>query len=481
MSCRLNPSRLFAAALPLLLSACAAVGPDYRTPEIPVPAAWRGGAPADAAAPALGRWWQSLDDVQAVALVDAALEHSPDLLSAQANLRAARAQWRAAGADLGPTLEGATGASRSRGSRETGSSGDANTFYQAGFDARWELDLFGATRRGIEAARADLAASEYTLADAQASLVAEVLTNLTQYRATAQRLEIARRNLAAQGETLQITDWRVQAGLVGALDLEQARANQAQTEAQVPALETQLEAYANALAVLVGLPPGQLQGPLATGADLPPVPARVDTGIPADLLRRRPDLRAAERQLAAATARIGAAEAARYPSVVLTGSLGLEALSFGALGGAEALTRSLAGSIGATLFDGGRLRAQVDLQQANRDAAYEAYRQAVLVALQDVEDALVEVANGRRREGSLATAAEAARNAALLARHQYEAGIVDFRTVLDTERTRLAAEDSHASARAELVTARIRLIKAVGGGLPAEAGDPRQLQMGMIR
>jgi len=464
-----NALRLLTLAGVLLLSGCAAVGPDYVRPALALPATWQGNAPVAAADPALAQWWRHLDDVALVALVDAALDNNPDVLSAAARLRAARAQLRAAGADLGPTVDASTSASRSRGSRETGSSGDARTLYQAGFDARWEADLFGANRRALEAARADASASEYSLADAQASLVAEVVTNVTRYRSTVQRLDIARRNLAAQGETLQLTDWRTQAGLGSALELEQARTNRAQTEAQIPALETTRDGYANALAVLVGVPPGQVQAQLGGAVDLPNLPDTIDAGVPADLLRQRADLRAAERQLAAATARIGAAQAQRYPSITLSGSLGLEALSFGALGGADALTRSLAASIGATLFDGGRLVAQVDLQKANRDEALEAYRKSVLVALQDVEDALVSVSNGRRRVASLETAAEAARNAALLARHQYDAGIVDFQTVLETERTRLSVEDSHATARADLVAARIQLMKALGGGwIPAD-------------
>lgn len=468
----------------ILLTGCAAVGPDYARPDMPVPATWRGSATTAALDPVLAHWWRQVDDVQVVALVDAALDNSPDVLSAQARLRAARAQLRAAGADLGPTVDASTGASRSRGSRETGSSGDARTLYQAGFDARWEADLFGANRRTLEATRADARASEYSLADAQASLVAEVVTNVTRYRSTVQRLDIARRNLAAQSETLQLTDWRTQAGLGSSLELEQARTNRAQTDAQIPSLETTRDGYANALAVLVGVAPGQLQAQLGNGTELPRLPEIVDAGVPADVLRQRPDLRAAERQLAAATARIGAAQAQRYPSIVLSGSLGLEALSFGALGGAEALTRSLAASVGATVFDGGRLRAQVDLQRANRDEALETYRKSVLVALQDVEDALVSVSNGRRRVDALASAAESARNAALLARHQYEAGIVDFQTVLDTERTRLSVEDSHATARADLVAARVQLMKALGGGwLPDDANQDTEPHtvVGMIK
>jgi len=460
-------ARLASLTAALLLVGCASVGPDYARPALSLPATWQ--AQATQAPAQLTHWWQHTGDDQLTALVEAALTGSPTLGAAEARLRAARAQLRAAGADLGPTIEASGGASRSRGSRETGSSGDARTLYQAGFDARWEADLFGANRRAQEAAEATAESTRYTLADAQATLVAEVVSNYVLFRNTEQRLRIARTNLGAQSETLQITDWRVQAGLSNALTLEQARANRAQTAAQIPALETTLAAYANALAVLSGGAPGSLTQALGEEKPMPDIPVLVSPGIPADLLRQRADLRAAERTLASATAQIGAAEAQRYPSITLSGSLGVEALSFGALGGAESLTRSLAASIAATLFDGGRLVAQVDLQRANRDEALENYRQAVLVALQDVEDALVAVRNGERRVELLSVAAESARNAALLARHQFDAGVADYETVLDTERTRLSAEDSHASAQADLATARIQLIKALGGGWVPDA------------
>jgi len=467
MSSAQTTVRLTSLTVALLLAGCVAVGPDYQRPALDVPANWQGLARAQAPE-ALAHWWQQTGDEQLVALVDAALAGSPTLAAAEARLRASRAQLRAAGADLGPTIEASGGSSRARGSRETGSSGDARTLYQAGFDARWEADLFGANRRTQEAAEASADASRYSVADARATLVAEVVSNYVLYRSTEQRLGIARTNLNAQSETLQITDWRVQAGLATSLALEQARANRAQTAAQIPALETTLAGYANALAVLTGQEPGVLTSVLASERPMPDIPAQVATGIPADLLRQRPDLRAAERTLAAATARIGAAQAQRYPGITLSGSLGVEALSFGALGGAESLTRSLAASIAATLFDGGRLVAQVDLQKANRDEALENYRQAVLVALQEVENALVSVRNGERRVASLSVAAESARNAALLARHQFDAGVADYETVLETERTRLSAEDSHAAARADLATARIQLIKALGGGWVAD-------------
>lgn len=435
-----------------------------------MPIAWHGEAQAAPAA-GLGQWWQDIDDPVLQMLVSAALADSPDLAAAEARLRAARAQWQAAGADLMPDVGASAQGSRSRGSRETGSSGQAVERYQAGFDASWEVDLFGGLRRTREAAQADLDAAVLTLADARASLVVEVVRTYVLYRSTAQRLSIAQDNLAAQGETEQLTDWRVQAGLTSSLALEQARANRAQTEAQIPAFETTLAGYGNALAVLVGQAPGQWPVVLGQGqAAIPQLPSDLALGVPADLLRQRPDLRAAERSLAAATARIGAAQAQRYPSVTLSGSLGFEALSLGALGGADSLTRSLAATIGATVFDGGRLVAQVDLQRANRDEALETYRQAVLAALQEVEDALVSVRNGQRRVASLGQAAESARNAALLARHQYEAGLADYETVLDTERTRLSAEDGHAAALADLATARLQLIKALGGGsIPGNA------------
>ncbi|MBW8370946.1 MAG: efflux transporter outer membrane subunit [Thiobacillus sp.] len=455
------------------LAGCVAVGPDY-TPAAPdVPDGWKridaAARPVTHAAATgdLSQWWQGLNDPLLSQLVAEALQASPDLRTAQARLREARARRTVAAAARFPGVTASGSARRSQSSEETGS-GDARNAFSAGFDASWEIDVFGGVRRSVEAAEADLESSGANLDNTRVSLASEVALNYVEVRALQTRLGIARANLASQSETLQLTDWRAQAGLVSSQDVEQARSNREQTRAQIPSLETSLAESEHRLDILLGRAPGTLHARLAATGELPAVPAQIAVGIPADTLRQRPDVRAAERKLAAETARVGVAEAARYPSFTLSGSIGLEALTLGALGNGGATSSLLAG-ITSPVFNAGRLRAQVEIQDAVREQAQVSYEQAVLTALQEVENALVALARNRERVEALAIAAESARNAAELARQRYSAGLIDFQSVLDTERSVLSAEDSLASARADGVLALIRLYKALGGGWSPQA------------
>ena len=445
------------------------VGPDYQAPTPDVPAGWtrldptarpvaRAETPGD-----LSQWWQRLNDPLLSGLIDEALQASPDLRTAQARLREARARRTVAAAGQYPNVTASGGASRSQSSEEVGS-GETRNFFSAGFDASWELDVFGGVRRSVEAAEADLASSLASLEDTQVSLASEVALNYVEVRTRQILLGIARDNLASQSETLQLTEWRAQAGLVSSQDVEQARSNREQTRAQIPLLETSLAEAEHALDILLGRTPGTLHARLAAPRELPVLPDQIAVGIPADTLRQRPDVRAAERRLAAETARVGVAEAARYPSFNLSGSIGLEALTFGALGSSDAVASSLFAGIAGPLFDAGRLRAQVEIQDAVREQAQVAYEQTVLVALLDVENALVALVRNRERVEALASAVESVRNAAQLARQRYSAGLIDFQSVLDSERSVLLLEESLASARANGVQALIRLYKALGGG-----------------
>ncbi|TLN13667.1 efflux transporter outer membrane subunit, partial [bacterium] len=408
----------------LSLSACSTVGPDYLTPKLDVPDRWsrmeQAAAAESPAAPVaeLGRWWQVFADPLLSQLVDEALRASPDLRSATAKLREARARRVVSAAGLFPQVTASGSASRSESSKETGS-GASRELFSVGFDASWELDLFGGVRRGVEAAAADLAAVEASLHDSQVTLVAEVARSYTEVRTLQTRLGIARTNLNSQTETLQLTQWRAQAGLVSSLDVAQARTNQEQTRAQIPSLETSLAEAEHRLDVLLGKTPGTLHPRLAAGGSLPTTTEQIAVGIPADTLRQRPDVRAAERQLAAATARVGVAQAARYPSFKLSGSIGLEALTVGALG--NGATSSLLAGITAPIFNAGRLSSQVEIQDALREQAQVAYEKTVLGALQDVENALVALRSNRERSAALAQAAASAQTAEQLARQRYSA------------------------------------------------------------
>ncbi len=462
------------AAVAVVASGCATAGPDYRKPDVPVPAAWsRGGSPdaSTAAAPAgeLSRWWERLGDTTLTGLIERALSGGTDLRTARAKLKEARARRGLAGAERFPTVTASASASRSRESGSEGGPGDTNSLYSAGFDAAWEPDVFGGARRGVEAAQADMETAEADLHATQVTLAAEVALNYVEARSYQARLAIATKNLASQSETHQLTDWRAQAGLATSLDVEQSRANLEQTRAKIPVLTASLAEAEHRLAVLLGQPPGAVRATLAAPGPVPAVPDAVAAGIPSDALRNRPDVRSAERKLAAETARVGQAMAARYPGFTLNTSIGLEALALGGLDAGGAVTRSLLAGVAGTIFDGGRLRRQVEIRDAVQEQALVGYEAAVLTALEDVENALVSLSESRKQQTALRAAVEAAQNAALLASYRYTGGMIDFQAVLDTERTVLAVEDSLASAEADGAFALIRLYKALGGGWPQAA------------
>lgn len=454
-----------------LLSACSglpSVGPDYQPPSLSLPDRWfnaatRHGDHETVAPTSLAQWWRQLGDSALDDLIDQALAGSLDLKAAQARLRQARASRTQAVSAYFPTLTASGSASRSKTQLDLGSQA-TRTLHDAGFDAAWEIDLFGGTRRAVEAANADLAASAAAADSARVSLVAEVAQNYIDLRSYQRRLTIARDNLASQDETLQLTQWRNQAGLASSSDVELARTNREQTRAGIPDLEVGLAAAENRLAILVGQSPGSLHARLTQGKALPSLPAGIGSGIPADVLRQRPDLIATERSLAAETARVGQRLAQRFPSLSLSGSFGWQAYSLGALGGSASLVRSVAGSLAATLFDGGRLRSAVEIQSAVQEQALLNYESSVLSALEEVENALVAHAMARERLDARQAAAESAGNAALLARRMYESGLTDFQRLLEAERTRLSAEDNLAVAQATLYTTLIKLYKALGGG-----------------
>ena len=444
-----------------VLAGCASLQqPAAPAPADPTPAAWTSAAPgAPATAPSdLAAWWSQFGDPQLAPLVQAALQSQTDITTAQARLRQARAARALAGAQLAPTVNasGSAQASASDGSPRTQS-------WRAGLDAGWEADLWGAGAAGVRAADATLAASALTLAHTRISVAAEVALTLLELRGTQARMAIAERNLASQQQTLQIVQWRHEAGLVTQLDVAQARTAVEQTRAQLPALAGSAAQAMHALAVLTGQAPGALQAQLATPVPLPAAPPALALAIPAEVLRQRPDVQAAERRLQAAAARVDEADAARLPSLSLSGSIGLNALRLSALG-SGAGAASLLASVHLPLFDGGRLRAQVQSQEAARDEAAVAWRATVLAALQEVEDALVSLRATREQLAAQQAAATSAQAAATLAEQRYRSGLVDFANVLQSQRTLLSAEDSVAGTSTALATAHVRLVKALGGG-----------------
>lgn len=445
------------------LSACASLRPDPADPALqpaPPPLQWtQGQAREGQAATDLGQWWAQLGDAQLTALIEQALRANTSVLSAQAALRQARAQADVQQAGLRPTLGASGSAQRSQSGNNSGS----NRF-QLGFDASWEPDIFNGQGSAIDASEADAQASAASLSNVQVSLAAEVAANYITLRSQQARLVIAQDNLRAQQETLQITRWRAQAGLASSLDVEQSITSTEQTRAQLPALQADASQAMNALAVLSGQTPGALNAQLSAPSAIPQASAELALAFPAETLRQRPDVRAAELRISAALARVAVADAARYPSFNLGGSLGLSALTLGTLSNGASLLKSLMASVSVPLFDGGARSAQLRSQEAALEQTRSAYQAAVLTALQEVEDALVGLRGDNERLLRLQSAAAAAVNAELLARQRYQSGLIDFATLLTTQRTLLSAQDSVASATASVSTDHVKLYKALGGG-----------------
>jgi outer membrane protein, multidrug efflux system len=449
------------------MTACATFVPSQDAPApIDVPAGWSSASAAGAGVSgvdgaSLVAWWQRFDDPQLEALVASALQANASIGSARAALQQAQALRDVAAASLWPTLD--TSASAQRGT--AGGQSTGNNF-KLGLNAGWTVDVFGARRAATDASVASVGASEASLGTVQVQIAAEVALNYLLLRSTQAREAIARNNLTSLEETLQITLWRQQAGLVTSLESEQARAAVEQNRARLPALRTGVVQTRHALSVLTGRPPAcwpDLADPQAA-AHVPQARHGLALRIPAETLRQRADVRAAEFQVAAALARVGQAQAQRWPSFSIGGSLALSAATVGALGSSSALLGSLLAGVTLPVFDGGALRAQVRVQQAALAQARLAYRASVLGALQQVEDALMSLQGDRLQLASLRLAANAAANAALLARQRYSSGLVDFQTVLEAQRTQFATQDGVASASADVSSDQVRLFQALGGG-----------------
>jgi NodT family efflux transporter outer membrane factor (OMF) lipoprotein len=442
-------------------------------PETPSGVAWHapleGGLealPADQAA--LARFWTALDDPLLSQLVESALAANFDVAEAEARLSQARAQRKIAIGAFFPTLSGSAGANHVHVAERGGSFKGGVNFYTAGLDASWEIDLFGRLRRGLEAANADRDLAEADLRDVQVTLVGDVVLAYVDARALQERLRIAEATFVSQTETFDITDWRAQAGLTTELDVERARTSLALTQATIPSLRTALAADMNSIATLLGESPGALDESLAAPQPIPVTPREVAVGVPADALAQRPDVRRAERDLAAETARVGVVTADAYPSLNTLGSIGLDALSPGGLFRAGAWTGSLAATATQTLFSGGQILGAIEAEDAVREQKLARYRATVLSALEEVENALVAYAQEQDRRQALADGAAAAERALALAQDQYGSGLIDFQVVLDAQRSLYVLQDQLAESEGQVTSNLIRLYKALGGGWTRE-------------
>lgn len=467
------PSLLFGLMALLMLNACATVGPNYVPPEPAAPEAWhtelKDGLRASATDPkTLAQWWTTLNDPTLSDIVEQAASGNLDLKLARSRVREARALRGISRAGLLPSADAAGAYQRGRSSDNSGT-GATGDLYNAGFDSGWELDVFGGLRRGIEAADADLAAEGENLRDVLVSLLAEAALNYVEARTFQTRLTVAEANLAAQQETYELISSRHAAGLSDELATQQARYNLEDTRSKIPTLRTGLEASQNRLAVLAGQSPGAVHGLLERRRPIPVTPPTVAVGVPAETLRRRPDIRRAERELAAQTARVGEATADLYPKFRLAGSIGLESISSTSLLDAASRTWSIGPSISWNLFDAGAIRQNIEVQDARQEQALIRYDAALLTALEEVENALTAYAEEQLRREFLFAATDAARKANQLSQDQYKAGLVDFSNVLDAQRSLLSFQDQLAASDGAVTANLITLYKTLGGGWSAMA------------
>jgi multidrug efflux system outer membrane protein len=480
-----QPGRIYTtfclAVLCLLTLAGCAVGPNFKPPATKVPEAYYSlenakPAPASQTVPqpvTLVHWWQSFHDPILDSLVQLALASNLDLQTAAARIRQARAARGIASAGLWPQINASALYQRSKSSSATVGPGGGVSFgtlrpftelFQVGLDASWELDIFGGTRRTIEAATADLAASVEDRRDVLVTLVGELGTNYLNLRGFQEQIAIAKKNLAAQQKTAGITHKRYEAGFVGKLDVANADAQVATTAATIPVLESSVQATIFSIGVLLGKDPAFLAKELASAAPIPPTPPKIPVGLPSELLRRRPDIRRAEAQLHAATARIGVAVADLFPKFNLTGSMGVAANDIAKIGVQNSKFWSFSPSVTWPIFAAGKIRWNVEVQNALQEQALLTYQQTVLTALKDVETALVAYAKEQEHQKSLALAVANNRQAVDLAMTLYVAGKTDFLNVLSAQLALFSTEDALTQSTRTLGTNLVALYKALGGG-----------------
>jgi outer membrane protein, multidrug efflux system len=473
---------LVAVALLIVTVAGCAVGPNYKTPSMKLPAHWsdsvaqtkesvQQGTKTD-----LASWWLAFNDPVLNQIVEQALSSNLDEKIALARIREERAYVVISRAGLFPSIGTYGSYTRQRYSANTPFGQfpqlvprDEN-IYEAGFDASWELDVFGGIRRGVEASKADLGASIENARDVRVTLLAEAACDYVAVRALERRLQIARANLRVQSNSLKLAQARFEQGFAPELDVLQARSLLETTQAQVPELESELAQTVHRIGVLLGREPDALQEKLSDMAPIPgitdpdAIAVRIPAGLPSDLLRRRPDIRAAERGVAAATARIGVATADLYPKFSITGTAGLESISTGDFFFGTSRMWQIGPSMTWPIFEGGQIRAYIEVRNAQEQQALLSYRKTVLMALAEVEDALVAYAKERIRHQALAASTEDFRRSQLLALDRYEQGYANYLDVLEAQRSLYAAQDSLAQSDQQMIDNLIAIYKALGGG-----------------
>ncbi len=475
MMCKPLSDKLIVAVLFLVLVAGCAVGPDYEEPKLAMPVGWQEAQQkgVDIRPVEMARWWTTFNDPLLNSLVERAVKSNLDLRIAEARIREVRASRAVVASSAWPTLDVSASYKRNRTSENAlalgslapqGGGNVEQDLFKTGFDASWEIDVFGGVRRSVEAADATIGASVESRRDVLVTLLGDVAKNYIDLRGFQRRLAVARANLKAQQDTLELTRIRFQAGLTSDLDVAQAEAQASTTTAQIPTLESALKQAAYSLDLLLGLSPGALWNDLANETTIPSLPPEVLVGLPSDLLRRRPDIRFAERQLAASTAQIGAAMADLFPKFSLTGAAGLQSISASDWFTGRSRYWSIGPTISWPIFDAGRIRANIEVRNAQQEQALTQYEKTVLAAFGDVEKSLVNYSREQARQQALTNAVASNRRAVEMANELYVRGLNDFLNVLDTQRSLYAAENDLAQSEATMAANLVALYKALGGG-----------------
>ena len=459
----------------LLVTGCT-VGPNYRPPQVSVPPAYREPFPAttNQPSPDLAQWWRLFHEPQLDALIQEATVANHDVRLAQARIREARAQQGVTRSALFPSIDANGQYTRERLSRNTPDGFLARAagqplqqnFFDAGFDMNWELDIFGGNRRALEAAKADFGATVEASRGVLITVIGDVGLNYLDLRGLQKQLAVARDNFRLQEQTLDLTRDQFKAGLASELDTARAEAQAANTRSQIPLLEQDIQRAIYRLSVLIGKEP--MESRLIAQVPIPPATPGIPVGLPSDLLRRRPDIRQAEREVAAATARIGVATADLFPHFFLTGAAGLQSVNASDFFNAGSRFWSLGPSVTWPLFTAGRIRQNIKVQNARQEQALIRYEQTVLTSLEEVENALVACGKEQAHHQALAESETANRRAVELADQRYRSGLVDFLNVLETQRSLLLVQDDLARSERTLDQNLVRLYKALGGGWAEE-------------
>jgi multidrug efflux system outer membrane protein len=451
----------------LLIQAGCLVGPDYKPQDVNAPAGWAGTKDVSSPDTMLLEWWTEFNDANLTSLIERAMKSNLDLRLAEERIRESRAASGVVSSGFWPTANVSGSASRNRVGVP---SVRKSNLFQTGLDAAWELDIFGGTRRSIEAAEADVSASIEDRRDVLVTLVSEVANNYIQLRGYQQEIIIAWNNLKAQQQNASVVRKRYEGGFVSALDVANADAQMATTMSQIPVQETSAQQTIYSIAVLLGQEPASLLEELSPPYSIPLTPPEVPAGLPSEMLRRRPDIRRAEAQIHAATARIGVATADLFPKFNLAGSITMNATKPSDLSWSQR-SWSYGSSAGWEIFNAGRVSSNIEVQKALQQQAVLTYKKTVLTAIQDVENALIAYTKEQEHHKSLIDAVTANRKAVELSTQLYVEGQTDFISVLDAQRSLYVTEDALVRSTSTLSTDLIAIYKALGGGWDSNSPD----------